>query len=206
MFYNMFSVGLIHDDRRGHSLLHYWSRECVLSWMRFLCLLLSHPHAGRCHQPPTKHHTLRLGHVVSNKLFMLTLNLQTSALICLKYLLMLCSFSVWPAQPPWDHKVFYLPYVFFLTHPPIPLYFLNFTLHRSAVCLYLWLTFQVTVRWFSPLLLGLMIKSPWSRVSIIFSAWLKLILWKLGWAITRFIYAGETEKVKKTKWVKCPQM
>ncbi|TNN48307.1 hypothetical protein EYF80_041517 [Liparis tanakae] len=38
----------------------------------------------------------------------------------------------------------------------------------------------VTVRWFSPLLLGLMIKSPWSRVSIIFSAWLKLILWKLG--------------------------
>ena len=39
-----------------------------------------------------------------------------------------------------------------------------------------------------------MIRSPWSRVSIIFSAWLKLILWKFGWAITRFIYAAETEE------------
>lgn len=58
------------------------------------------------------------------------------------------------------------------------------------------LTFQVTVRWFSPLLLGLMIRSPWSRVSIIFSDWLKLILWKLGWAITRFMYAGEREKTR----------
>lgn len=64
----------------------------------------------------------------------------------------------------------------------------------------LFLTFQVTVRWFSPLLLGLMIKSPWSRVSIIFSAWLKLILWKLGWAITRFIYAGETVGTQETWW------
>lgn len=63
----------------------------------------------------------------------------------------------------------------------------------------LFLTFQVTVRWFSPLLLGLMIRSPWSRVSIIFSAWLKLILWKLGWAITRFMYAEETKHKLKHK-------
>lgn len=74
--------------------------------------------------------------------------------------------------------------------------FFSFTLYCPTVLMFL--TFQVTVRWFSPLLLGLMIKSPWSRVSIIFSAWLKLILWKLGWAITRFIYAGETEKTQGT--------
>lgn len=69
--------------------------------------------------------------------------------------------------------------------------FVAFHHHHSAAPLHLFLTFQVTVRWFSPLLLGLMIRSPWSKVSIIFSAWLKLMLWKLGWAITRFMYAGE---------------
>lgn len=85
----------------------------------------------------------------------------------------------------------------FFPNPSMQLYFFNFTLYCPAVTLYLFLTFQVTVRWFSPLLLGLMIKSPWSRVSIIFSAWLKLILWKFGWAITRFIYAGETERTQR---------
>lgn len=40
-----------------NSLPHCWSRECALSWMRSLCLLLSRPHAGKYHQPPTGHHT-----------------------------------------------------------------------------------------------------------------------------------------------------
>lgn len=118
-------------------LLRRWSTECALSWKHSLCLLLSHPHAGICHQPPTN-----------------------------------------ITSPSWN-IIFYIFYRSFF----------NFFL--SNFCGGYCLTFQVTVRWFSPLLLGRMIRSPWSKVSIIFSAWLKLMLWKLGWAITRFIYATQ---------------
>lgn len=46
------------NHRGEKDLLHYWSTECAPSWMRSLCLLLSRPHADRCHQQPETHLTL----------------------------------------------------------------------------------------------------------------------------------------------------
>ncbi len=78
---NSFSAGWIIKPKhmlkrkaRKSSSLHCWSRVCALSWKRSLCLLLSRPHAGRYHQPPTKHHRVRLNHVESNKLLILMFN------------------------------------------------------------------------------------------------------------------------------------
>lgn len=187
--------------------LHCWSRECAPSWRRSLCLLLSRPRAGRYRQPPATRHTVRLEHETLDIKTEWLHHLHTNVLICFFYNLLIVFLSSPPVRSScststtlWNLYYYYLSCVF-LPPPSVQLSHFDATLYCPAVCLYPFLTFQVTVRWFSPLLLGLMIKSPWSRVSIIFSAWLKLILWKLGWAITRFIYAGEKKGNAKNRQI-----